>query len=182
MDCSICFETITKQTGIVTLSCEHSYHYRCIDNWFGQQIWNDNPQSCPCCRNEGAESGLDRCNVQDDDDADDEDDDDDYSDDETTSVHQDDDLVDMLMSDDWVLERNVVSGQFLFTPASEISLMRVRNLFGPLNAMDEEPLPSEIMAARKIQAVYRGYKARTTFQTQKAAQTLMRLFLHAYAI
>lgn len=174
-------DEITKQTGIVTLSCDHSFHYRCIDNWFAKQIWNDSPQSCPCCRNEGAESGLDRCKVFHSEDNDDEDSD--YSDDDTVSVHRDDDwLADMLMSEDWVLERNVRTGQFLFTPAVEISLMQVRNLFGPLNDMDAEPSPSADFAARKIQAVYRAYKARTTLQTQKAAQALMRLFLDAYQL
>ena len=181
MDCSICFEAITKQTGVATLSCDHSFHFRCIDNWFTQQIWNDTPQSCPCCRSEGAESGLDRCNIAEDNDDATEEEDDDYDDDETASVHRDDDwLADMLMSEDWILERNVVTGQFLFTSAAEVSMMRFRNLFGPLNDMDFEPTATRHLAARKIQTVYRAYKARTTFQVQKAARTLLKLFFEAY--
>ena len=179
MDCSVCFEAITKQTGVVTLSCEHSFHFRCIDSWFGQQVWNDNPQSCPCCRNEGAESGLDRCNVEGDDE---DDEDDDYSDDTESEDDNDDDddLAEMLMSEDWILERNIRTGQFLFTPAAEVSMMLFRNLFGPLNDMDAEPPVTREMAARKIQTVYRAYKARSAFQVQKAARTLLKLFFEAY--
>lgn len=173
MDCSICLETITKQTGLVTLSCEHSFHFRCIDSWFTKQIWDNLEQTCPCCRSKGDQ--MDRCEVHDDEES--------YeteSDASSESMDDDDYLASLLMNDDFILERNVRTGQFLITPATEVSLMHVRNLFGPLNDLDYNE-PSKEFAARKIQAVYRGYKARTTFETQKAAHTLMLLFLEAYA-
>lgn len=46
--CAICQDTITKATGIVTLSCSHSYHLSCIVTWFMTQ----DKGSCPYCRKE----------------------------------------------------------------------------------------------------------------------------------
>jgi len=48
MDCPICYSEITPQTGVVTTSCGHSYHFACISKWFMGQ---DNG-TCPCCRKE----------------------------------------------------------------------------------------------------------------------------------
>lgn len=178
MDCSICMDAITKQTGLVTLSCDHSFHFRCIDEWFTKQLLDDLNQTCPCCRSEGAQ--MDRCNCEiveeEEEEYDDEDDESEDEEDESDSISHEDRLADMLMSDDWVLERNVRTGQLLFTPAIEVSLMRVRNLFGPLNDLDAGSAPVLDSAAKKIQAVYRGYKVRTTLETRKAARSLMDLF------
>lgn len=46
--CAICHDSITKATGIVTLSCSHSYHLSCIVTWFMTQ----EKGSCPYCRKE----------------------------------------------------------------------------------------------------------------------------------
>ena len=48
--CAICFDDITKATGRVELSCSHSFHYGCLTNWFGNQMSKDIEESCPCCR------------------------------------------------------------------------------------------------------------------------------------
>jgi hypothetical protein len=53
MNCSICLEDITKETGSTTLSCEHTFHLRCIVKWFAEQDMKDMPESCPYCRSEG---------------------------------------------------------------------------------------------------------------------------------
>ena len=42
--CPICYDPITKDTGITTLACTHSYHLGCISRWFSVD------ESCPCCR------------------------------------------------------------------------------------------------------------------------------------
>ena len=42
--CAICLEAITLETGMTTLACSHSFHFRCIATW----IIKD--ESCPCCR------------------------------------------------------------------------------------------------------------------------------------
>ena len=55
MDCPICFEQITAQTGQVNLSCQHSFHYNCLTNWFYKQSDNRLPETCPCCRHEANE-------------------------------------------------------------------------------------------------------------------------------
>ena len=55
MDCPICFEAITAQTGQVNLSCQHSFHYTCLTNWFYKQSDNKLPETCPCCRHEANE-------------------------------------------------------------------------------------------------------------------------------
>jgi hypothetical protein len=44
MDCPICFIAITKDTGVVTTSCGHSYHFSCIAPWYSKE------NTCPCCR------------------------------------------------------------------------------------------------------------------------------------
>ena len=48
MDCPICFEVINAQTGIVTTSCSHSFHFACIAGWYLKQ----EKGTCPCCRKE----------------------------------------------------------------------------------------------------------------------------------
>lgn len=48
MDCPICFEVINAQTGIVTTSCNHSFHFACITGWYMKQ----EKGTCPCCRKE----------------------------------------------------------------------------------------------------------------------------------
>jgi hypothetical protein len=50
MECSICYENITKETGKAELSCSHSFHLVCLSKWF---IKNE---SCPCCRHEANET------------------------------------------------------------------------------------------------------------------------------
>ena len=48
MECPICYEAITADTGIVTTSCNHSYHFSCISGWYIKQ----DKGTCPCCRKE----------------------------------------------------------------------------------------------------------------------------------
>lgn len=56
MDCPICFETITKETGQVTTSCGHSFHFKCLNTWYWQQTQSEeSKESCPCCRKEPGE-------------------------------------------------------------------------------------------------------------------------------
>ena len=47
-ECPVCYEEINASTGVVTLSCTHSYHFSCISSWF---LKNDK-SNCPCCRKE----------------------------------------------------------------------------------------------------------------------------------
>jgi len=51
MECPICYDEINAQTGIVTTSCGHSYHFSCISHWYAKQEVG----SCPCCRKEAGE-------------------------------------------------------------------------------------------------------------------------------
>ena len=46
MECPICYDAITAETGVVTTSCGHSYHFACLSGWFMQQANG----TCPCCR------------------------------------------------------------------------------------------------------------------------------------
>jgi len=52
-DCSICFETITAETGHCTLGCSHTFHTACIGKW----TINSTP-SCPLCRKELGETEI----------------------------------------------------------------------------------------------------------------------------
>lgn len=51
MECPICYDEINAQTGVVTTSCGHSYHFSCITHWYAKQ----EVASCPCCRKEPGE-------------------------------------------------------------------------------------------------------------------------------
>jgi hypothetical protein len=174
MDCAICLEAITKQTGVVTLSCVHNFHFRCIDEWFYKQLVEGNHQTCPCCRSEGTD--LDRCayeevEANDDDDETYEDDEDDIS--ESNSLA---DFAERLSEGSLRLERNA-SGQWVVTNVEDLVYDSVRSLFGPLNTLDLEVESPQEIAARKIQAFFRGNEARNT---HRAAVALMRLFQQAY--
>jgi len=52
-ECSICLSEITA--GKYSMACQHSYHYRCITNWFLEQTDNEQKESCPYCRREASE-------------------------------------------------------------------------------------------------------------------------------
>ena len=55
VECPICYEEITLETGIVNMACKHSFHFRCITGWFFAQSNKDQTESCPCCRREMSE-------------------------------------------------------------------------------------------------------------------------------
>ena len=169
MDCAICMEAITKATGSTVLSCEHAFHFRCIDNWFGKQVWEGLEQTFPCCRNQG--SHLDRCEVMEPTDDDDEDDES-YADAESETAT---DMPDEEELEDIRWER-LGPGRWIITTSYEMAMEGIRSLFGPLNefhAVEEDP---KEVAARKIQAIFRGTQVRNTHRT---AMTLMSLFQQA---
>jgi hypothetical protein len=68
MDCPVCFEAITKETGQVTTSCGHTFHFKCLNSWYYHQIQSNESgqESCPCCRKEPCE--FERASVVTDDD------------------------------------------------------------------------------------------------------------------
>jgi hypothetical protein len=45
--CSICLNDITRETGVATLSCSHSFHISCIAKWSS----TPETSTCPMCRN-----------------------------------------------------------------------------------------------------------------------------------
>ena len=46
-ECPICYEPITKSSGVTTLGCSHSYHVKCYATWGLEN------NTCPCCRRIG---------------------------------------------------------------------------------------------------------------------------------
>jgi len=54
-NCAICCDEITQKTGVVTMSCKHSFHFACLGAWFSTQFINKQKESCPCCRHEAGE-------------------------------------------------------------------------------------------------------------------------------
>ena len=180
MDCSICLEAITKQTGSTTLSCEHTFHFRCIESWFAGQIWKDLNQTCPCCRSEGTE--LDRCKTLADNLEEYEEDDDESYESETASEADEEDRDvdgrvwwDGDIAVDFRWERTG-AGQWLITSNRQMAYDSVQALFGPLNQLEVVETPEEV-AARKIQAIFRGYQDRKVYQ---GVRSLMRLNPEAY--
>jgi hypothetical protein len=178
MECSICFDDITKQTGSTTLSCDHAFHFRCINNWFVKQFLDDLPQTCPCCRNEGGQ--LDRAifDEEDENNTQEEDADEDYEDEESETASDTDSLDDLSFND--VMRGNarwqrIAEGQYVIILPHGMEAMAyegVRSLFGPLNELDVEE-DSRDLAARKIQAIFRGHQLRNK---HRAAMTLYRLY------
>jgi hypothetical protein len=173
MDCSICMEAITKATGSAVLSCEHAFHFRCIDSWFTKQIWDDLAQTCPCCRNSGCD--MDRCSVQEfeggeDDEADEDDDEDDesYADAESqaaTDMPNEEELEDIR----W---ERLGPGRWMIVNSQELAMECFRSLFGPLNELDAVEENPQNVAAVKIQTVFRGHRVRNT---HTAVMALLRL-------
>ena len=155
MDCAICMEAITKATGSTVLSCEHAFHFRCIDSWFTKQVWDNIAQTCPCCRNGGCE--MDRCSVAEmDEEEEEEEDDETYADAESeaaTDMPEEDELEDIR----WV---RLGPGRWMIVQAGEMALEGVRGLFGPLNELEVEEMTPQEVAVRKIQAIFRGKKTR----------------------
>ena len=50
MECSICYDAITVETGKTVMACGHEFHFRCMASWFGTQCDKELPENCPCCR------------------------------------------------------------------------------------------------------------------------------------
>ena len=50
MECSICFNAITSETGKVELSCSHPFHFSCLTKWFSRQKAEHADENCPMCR------------------------------------------------------------------------------------------------------------------------------------
>lgn len=155
MDCSICFDALTNETGSTTLSCQHTFHFRCIVNWFDKQIGESLEQTCPCCRGKGSE--MDRCEVKEwNNDDDEEEDDEDYEEDEE-GEEDTNSILDEIPDDarDLLWER-VGEGRWLITSRQDLAYEALRGLFGSLNELDVDPSS----AAQKIQAVIRGHLVR----------------------
>ncbi len=132
MECSICFEAVTKQTGSVVLSCDHPFHFRCIENWFSKQVYDGLDQTCPCCRSKGTD--LDRCEVVE---MDEEDDDETYEEvEEEEDSESLNDLAREIQQGLFRLER-LPSGDWVIQNNEEVALDSFRALFYPLNQLDE---------------------------------------------
>ena len=107
--------------------------------------------------------------------------DDDDEDDETYADAESETATDM--PDEEELEdirwERLGPGRWIITTSYEMAMEGIRSLFGPLNefhAVEEDP---KEVAARKIQAIFRGTQVRNTHRT---AMTLMSLFQQAYNI
>ena len=144
MECSICFDEITKETGQTILSCQHSFHFNCIGKWFVQKILDDLDQECPCCRNPGVEE--DRLSLIDDVEEDEED--------EEEDEEEEDDESEISEESEEAEEFNELEWE------TRIIIIRRR-----------KDLPEE-NAARNIQRIYRGYKGRELFQNAMALTVL----------
>jgi hypothetical protein len=151
-------EAITKQTGSTTLSCEHSFHFRCIVNWFDKQIIDSLKATCPCCRGAGGE--MDRFEIMEEleEDEDEDDDDESYDEESETASEASYGLPGVDMDLQWI---RLESGRWLVVSTEEQAYENLRGLFGPLNQLDEEDV--RVKAAEKIQAIVRGYQARSIY-------------------
>lgn len=171
MDCSICFDAITKATGSTTLSCEHAFHFRCIDEWFTKQLLDNLHQTCPCCRSEGAE--LDRCMYEEVS----EEGDDDYATEEDAESETASDANSVLDEIPWemadLLWERGGEGRWVVTSRQELAYQGLRSLFGEMNELEVQEETSQEVAARKIQAIFRGFKTREMYRTVRTLLALV---------
>lgn len=160
MECAICCDEMTKCTGSTTLSCEHSFHFKCIVNWFDKQITDDLEQTCPCCRNKGSE--MDRCEIQKWEE--DEEEDEDYEDEDEGEEEEEEERFPDLGSDELFRWERTGPGQWMITSNREMAYESLRCLFSPMNTLEvEQETPAEI-AARKIQTIFRGFRERKVYK------------------
>ena len=116
---------------------------------------------------------MDRCSVieMEEEEEDEEDDDETYAGDDVESQAATD------MPDEEELEdirwERLGPGRWIITTSYELAMEGFRGLFGPLNELDAVEEDPRSVAARKIQAIFRGTQVRNT---HKAAMGLMRLF------
>lgn len=47
--CVICLDTIDEK-DLYTLECKHTFHRKCIQEWFQTQLQQHNTLTCPTCR------------------------------------------------------------------------------------------------------------------------------------
>lgn len=135
MNCSICFEDITKETGNTVLSCDHTFHLRCIIKWFLEQALKDLPETCPCCRSKGNQ--FDRTCFLDESSEDEEEEDEDYVEEEEDEDNESlNELADEIQEGLYRLERQP-SGDWVIQNNEELALDSFRIMFGPLNQLDE---------------------------------------------
>ena len=152
--CSICLEDINKLTGQVILSCQHSFHYRCIDNWFGKQVWDGHEQSCPCCRDAGKHH--DRASVHELEEEDEEEEE--FV--EGEGEGEEDDSVSIIQEPmDEIRWERIGPGRWFVTSNNTVAYESMRSLFGPLNELVVEDDPNR-GAILKIQALFRGHLVR----------------------
>ncbi len=52
LDCSICMckENSDIDNSLIKTKCNHIYHYKCLITWVGVSLLNNNPVTCPYCR------------------------------------------------------------------------------------------------------------------------------------
>jgi len=115
---------------------------------------------------------MDRCSVIE---LDEEEEDDDFEDEESETASEGDNESVATMR--W---ERIGDGRWMVCSSSSLAHENLRSLFGPLNDLDaEEPEDPRIVAARKIQAIFRGNQVRNT---HGAAVNLLRLFQQAYEL
>ena len=153
-ECVICYDEITKESGVTTLSCQHSFHLACIAGWIVKY------DTCPCCRkkvnmyedikhlNEPAASVIY-----------DQDDDDDL-----------DDMIDDMIHDavnvDLPVTRWIRTQTGRWIPDTPAPILQLppqieRMSYSFLDANSPSFYPSRLRsAAVRIQAIFRGYTIR----------------------
>ena len=196
MNCSICLEDITKETGSTTLSCEHTFHLRCIVKWFAEQDMKDMPESCPYCRSEG--NHVDRAcfaEIYGDEEEEEEEEDTNFLEDESTyaSLVEDGWQVEIYPREDGTVVRSIRwlnpnSLPGIQAPVAASQEQPQQQPQAPA-AASEEQTPEQLQqlhqdaitlyrqilstadrqeaAVRKLQAVWRGYQARKDYKTAK---------------
>ena len=174
MNCSICFDDITKATGSTTLSCDHVFHFRCIDKWLTKQIFDGLDQTCPCCRGAGGE--FDRLSVisagEEEEEAEDEDEDDETYVDEEAEDDADSILDEIPQDMDDLIWERAGEGRWVITSRPELAYQGLRGLFGEANEMDAAPVVAPASVS-KIQALFRGHASRKVFRAARILTALV---------
>lgn len=154
MECSICLNDITKTTGLVTLGCCHSFHLACIGRWVLKN------ESCPLCRQELGEQeriAEDASEASEDEGEWDDEDDDSEDENEMPNIRWR-----RVGVGRWIVEDEEDSDSAPDLPefnSEDHALWNMRDLFGPLNDLEGEPVEQ---VANKIRSPRIQHDSRDT--------------------
>lgn len=143
--CPCCFEEFSSDYTV--LGCSHRFHFSCLVSWFSSQRNQELTQSCPLCRHECKKTEALP----------------DFCDDESQSIEEEDSLNNFLENSLEEVWQRVSEDRWMVITQTTIREWGQDHSGQP-------PLSLALQthkAARRFQALWRGYRQRTLYKTAK---------------